>query len=88
MRDPDFTKKFLTQPLDHFEVLTAETFQQPFYVVEEYWRKPHGPVFLYIGGEWNVRPSEFTNGNVTFAVKHSTSLFNGLFWDVSPGHLT
>ncbi|XP_022096081.1 thymus-specific serine protease-like [Acanthaster planci] len=64
MRTPDFSKDFFTQPLDHFEVLTTETFPQPFYVVDQYWKKPNGPVFLYIGGEWNVRASEFTNGNM------------------------
>lgn len=51
---------WFTQRVDHFATdeertrasLTANvTFQQRYYEVNSFWRKPDGPVILYIGGE-------------------------------------
>ncbi|XP_054855282.1 thymus-specific serine protease [Eublepharis macularius] len=41
----------IRQPLDHFNRQNPFTFNQRFWINEEFWRHPDGPVFLYIGGE-------------------------------------
>ncbi|XP_067412775.1 thymus-specific serine protease [Emydura macquarii macquarii] len=41
----------LRQPLDHFNRQEGRAFNQRFWINEEYWHRPAGPVFLYIGGE-------------------------------------
>ncbi|XP_038049369.1 thymus-specific serine protease-like [Patiria miniata] len=64
MRAANYTISYLPQPLDHFEVQTTGQYQQKYYVVDQYWRKPDGPVFLYIGGEWTMNPYEFSNGPI------------------------
>ncbi|KAM6959245.1 thymus-specific serine protease [Aplochiton taeniatus] len=48
----------LHQPLDHFNFQNNKTFPQKFFVNEAFWERPHGPVFLYIGGEGPL--SEFS----------------------------
>jgi serine protease 16 len=51
---PNVTTDFIEQPLDHFDPISKEmgkTFHQRFYVNTQYWKKPDGPVFLYIQGE-------------------------------------
>uniref|UniRef100_A0A672GYJ7 Uncharacterized protein n=1 Tax=Salarias fasciatus TaxID=181472 RepID=A0A672GYJ7_SALFA len=42
---------WIRQPLDHFNRQDTKTFAQKFFVNEAHWRRPDGPVFLYIGGE-------------------------------------
>uniref|UniRef100_A0A8C2XDM9 Thymus-specific serine protease n=1 Tax=Cyclopterus lumpus TaxID=8103 RepID=A0A8C2XDM9_CYCLU len=42
------------QQLDHFNHLDLSTFPQRFFVNEAYWRRPDGPVFLFVGGEGPV----------------------------------
>ncbi|XP_018598434.1 thymus-specific serine protease [Scleropages formosus] len=42
---------YVPQPLDHFDSQCIETIPQRFFVNEAFWKRPHGPVFLYIGGE-------------------------------------
>ena len=39
------------------------TFPQRYYVVEDFWKRPDGPVFLYIGGEEELDYDEFKTGN-------------------------
>ncbi|XP_026514692.1 thymus-specific serine protease [Terrapene carolina triunguis] len=41
----------LRQPLDHFDRQQGQTFNQRFWINEEFWHRLAGPVFLYIGGE-------------------------------------
>ncbi|KAH1180857.1 hypothetical protein KIL84_001791 [Mauremys mutica] len=41
----------LRQPLDHFDRQEGRDFNQRFWINEEFWHRPAGPVFLYIGGE-------------------------------------
>ncbi|XP_053123064.1 thymus-specific serine protease [Hemicordylus capensis] len=41
----------ILQPLDHFDRQERRTFNQRFWINEDYWQRPSGPVFLYIGGE-------------------------------------
>ncbi|KAM3910559.1 thymus-specific serine protease [Leptodactylus fuscus] len=42
---------YLTQPLDHFNRRNNDTYRQRYWINEEFWKRPDGPVFLYIGGE-------------------------------------
>lgn len=43
---------WFTQRVDHFADDAANaTYQQRYYEVNSFWRKPDGPVILYIGGE-------------------------------------
>ncbi|KAK6296864.1 hypothetical protein J4Q44_G00330060 [Coregonus suidteri] len=63
------------QPLDHFDSQNDETFPQRFFVNEAYWERPHGPVFLYIGGEGPI--SEFSvlaGHHVDMAEEHGALL--------------
>ena len=46
-------KKYLTQNLDHFGASNI-TFQQRYFVCAEFWSKPDGPIFFYVGNEANV----------------------------------
>lgn len=43
----------IEQPIDHFEP-SQKTFRQRYWVNANYWRKRDGPVFLYIGGEFEM----------------------------------
>eukprot|EP00771_Trimastix_marina_P003292 gnl/Trimastix_PCT/4525.p1 GENE.gnl/Trimastix_PCT/4525~~gnl/Trimastix_PCT/4525.p1 ORF type:complete len:461 (+),score=26.28 gnl/Trimastix_PCT/4525:51-1433(+) len=43
--------KYWNQKLDHFNPADTRTFAQKYYVDDISWRKPDGPIFLYIGGE-------------------------------------
>ncbi|KAM4628161.1 thymus-specific serine protease [Polymixia lowei] len=52
------TEENIHQPLDHFDRQNNETFPQRFFVNEIFWQRPHGPVFLFIGGEGPI--SEFS----------------------------
>ncbi|XP_039627224.1 thymus-specific serine protease [Polypterus senegalus] len=53
----------LTQLLDHFNRQEKRTFKQRYYVNDAYWQKPHGPVFLYIGGEASLSPYSVQYGH-------------------------
>ncbi|XP_072525472.1 thymus-specific serine protease [Salminus brasiliensis] len=63
------------QPLDHFTHTGTRTFAQKYLVNEEYWERPHGPVFLYIEGEGAL--SEFSvlaGHHVAMAKEHGALL--------------
>uniref|UniRef100_A0A6I8Q1D8 Serine protease 16 n=1 Tax=Xenopus tropicalis TaxID=8364 RepID=A0A6I8Q1D8_XENTR len=51
-------ESYIAQPLDHFNRRNNSTFNQRYWINEEYWNHPNGPVFLYIGGESSL--SEFS----------------------------
>ena len=45
----------ITQPVDHVAAKGKNvTFKQRYWVNPSYWRKSDGPVFLYIGGEFEM----------------------------------
>ncbi|XP_034976666.2 thymus-specific serine protease [Zootoca vivipara] len=44
-------ESFIRQPLDHFNRQEQRTYNQRFWINQEFWRRPDGPVFLFIGGE-------------------------------------
>ncbi|XP_030044867.1 thymus-specific serine protease, partial [Microcaecilia unicolor] len=52
------TESYIRQPLDHFNRQNNATYNQRYWVNEEHWKHPQGPVFLYIGGESSL--SEFS----------------------------
>lgn len=51
----------IEQPLDHFEP-SQKTFKQRYWVNANYWRKKEGPVFLYIGGEFELSAGYIDGG--------------------------
>ncbi|KAK9520507.1 hypothetical protein VZT92_020389 [Zoarces viviparus] len=51
------------QQLDHFNRLDFSTFPQRFFVNEAYWRRPDGPVFLFIGGEGPIYEFDVVAGH-------------------------
>ncbi|XP_055752128.1 thymus-specific serine protease-like isoform X5 [Salvelinus fontinalis] len=63
------------QPLDHFDSQNDETFPQRFLVNEAYWERPHGPVFLFIGGEGPISEFDVLAGHhVDMAEEHGALL--------------
>nr|XP_033812628.1 thymus-specific serine protease isoform X2 [Geotrypetes seraphini] len=44
-------ESYFRQPLDHFNRQNNATYNQRYWINEEYWKRPQGPIFLYIGGE-------------------------------------
>ncbi|XP_074872458.1 thymus-specific serine protease [Carettochelys insculpta] len=65
----------LSQPLDHFNREEGHTFQQRFWINEEHWNRPAGPVFLYIGGENALSPYAVLSGHhVELAEEHGALL--------------
>ncbi|XP_075043004.1 thymus-specific serine protease [Mixophyes fleayi] len=66
---------FLTQPLDHFNRRNNATYKQRYWVNEEFWQRPGGPVFLYIGGESSESEYSVLAGeHVELAQKHRALL--------------
>ncbi|XP_068441233.1 thymus-specific serine protease [Clinocottus analis] len=51
------------QQLDHFNHLDPRTFPQRFFVNEASWRRPDGPVFLFIGGEGPISELDVLAGH-------------------------
>ena len=46
-----FPDQYLDQPLDNFDPQVQSSYRQRYWSNDQYWDKPNGPVFLYIGGE-------------------------------------
>lgn len=53
----------LRQPLDHFDRQEGRSFPQRFWVNEEHWHRPAGPVFLFVGGESALSPFAVLSGH-------------------------
>ncbi|XP_015253903.1 PREDICTED: thymus-specific serine protease-like [Cyprinodon variegatus] len=65
----------LDQPLDHFNRQNINTFRQRFLVNEEYWQRPEGPVFLFVGGEGPICKFDLLTGHhVDMAKEHGALL--------------
>ncbi|XP_015746357.2 thymus-specific serine protease [Python bivittatus] len=65
----------IPQPLDHFDWQHRRTFNQQFWINEQYWKRSTGPVFLYIGGESALSPFSVVVGHhVELAEKHGALL--------------
>lgn len=65
-----YPEQWFTQTLDHFNPQDSRTFQQRYYVNDQYY-KPNGIIILYINGEGPVSgpPSDPSNGVVMIAQK-------------------
>ncbi|XP_020500048.1 thymus-specific serine protease [Labrus bergylta] len=65
----------ILQQLDHFNPQDLRTFSQRFLVNEAYWRRPDGPVFLFIGGEGPIFEFDVLAGHhVDMAEDHGALL--------------
>ena len=50
------------QPLDHFDASDQRQYKQRYWVEQKFWKKPNGPVLLYIGGESSLIPEVIAGG--------------------------
>ncbi|XP_066840710.1 LOW QUALITY PROTEIN: distal membrane-arm assembly complex protein 2 [Anser cygnoides] len=65
----------LQQPLDHFDPLEGRVLTQRFWINEEFWDRPAGPVFLVVGGESALSPLVLRGGHaVELARQHGALL--------------
>ena len=64
----------IEQPVDHFEP-SQKTFKQRYWVNANYWRKNDGPVFLYIGGEFELSAA-FIDGGMYKLFSHKFDHYN------------
>ena len=64
VRDSNITEQWYTQRLDHFDEANAATWQQRYWINDQFFLKSNGngPVFLMIGGEGEENPIWMTNG--------------------------
>ena len=71
----------ITQPLDHFDRLNNGTYEQTYWVNEQYWSGLAGsPVFLYLGGEWQEAAGSLEYGANVMSLWART--FGGLMVDI------
>ena len=71
----------ITQPLDHFDRLNTATYEQTYWVNEQFWSGTAGsPVFLYLGGEWQEDGATLEYGSNVMTVWAKT--FGGLMVDI------
>jgi hypothetical protein len=63
-------EQWYTQQLNHFNPADTRTWQQRYFVNDQYW-KTDGPVFIQIGGEGTADPIWMTEGQwITYARTH------------------
>ncbi|KAJ8369091.1 hypothetical protein SKAU_G00091190 [Synaphobranchus kaupii] len=71
----DVKEGVIYQSMDHVDREVVETFPQRYFVNEAYWERPHGPVFLYIGGEAAISMYSVMAGHhVDMAEEHGALL--------------
>jgi len=61
-RVKDIEPQWLTQTLDHQDLSGTNTFQQLYYVNDQYFSGPGAPVFFMLGGEGPISPA-YLNGH-------------------------
>ena len=71
----------ITQPLDHFDRLNTATYEQTYWVSEQWWSgASSSPVFLYLGGEWEEGGGTLEYGSNVMGVWAKT--YGGLQVDI------
>ncbi|XP_074632325.1 thymus-specific serine protease-like isoform X2 [Acropora palmata] len=70
----------IKQPLDHFHPPTQKsiTFEQRYWVNSNYWNNSTGPVFLYIGGEFEMSGAYIDFGHVVEMAEQYRGLIFGV----------
>ncbi|XP_075145718.1 putative serine protease K12H4.7 [Haematobia irritans] len=69
------TTEWITQKLDHFDESETRTWQMRYMVNDEYFEEG-GPMFIYLGGEWEISPGSISAGIfVDLAKEHKGILF-------------
>ncbi|KAL9952175.1 hypothetical protein ACROYT_G039390 [Oculina patagonica] len=69
----------IEQPVDHFQFEPSQkTFKQRYWVNANYWRKSDGPVFLYIGGEFEMSARFIDGGNIVELAEQYGGLIFGV----------
>ena len=63
------TKYYHEQFLDHFNPTVDQTYQQRYFLSEQYWNEKNGPLFFYTGNE----------GDITTFINNT-----GFMWDIAP----
>ncbi|XP_026548366.1 thymus-specific serine protease-like [Notechis scutatus] len=53
----------IPQRLDHFNRQERRVFNQRYWINEQFWQRPAGPIFLYIGGEETLTPFSVVAGH-------------------------
>ncbi|CAH0407272.1 unnamed protein product [Chilo suppressalis] len=55
---------FATMPVDHFDPLNTDTWQMRFMYNEEFFGGDGSPIFILVGGEWDIAPGSLRGGNM------------------------
>ncbi|EDV98620.1 putative serine protease K12H4.7 [Drosophila grimshawi] len=56
------TEEWITQPLDHFDESNEKTYQMRYLINDEF-QTEGSPIFIYLGGEWEVSPGMIEKGH-------------------------
>lgn len=59
---------YITQPQDHFDATNTNTWQMRYYSNDQYY-VPGGPLFIYLGGEWEISYGWVTGGHMVDMAK-------------------
>lgn len=62
MKTKSQVEKFFTQRLNHFDTSDLRTYEQRYFVLDTYWKKPSGPILL------NVRSNSCLSGDFTLLI--------------------
>ena len=82
-RNDPIEEHTIVQTLDHFEASQSQaTFKQRYWVNANYWRKADGPVFLYIGGEFEMSEEFIDYGmkRIIFFLSRCFRIFAFMWW--------
>lgn len=67
--------QYLEQRVDHFDPQNFGTYQQAYFENDQFF-DTDGPLFMFIGGEWNIDPYTLLGGHIVdMAAQHNGSLF-------------